>query len=105
MSESRNSFIELVEELAHLDHPPATAPEPVTGELTATLLVGDFESRCGNCRKPTLVGVDRHTDISGWVEEPGGGCGARFTDIASTSSGVTTAHLRRLRPDLPLRDH
>ncbi|MGW3387304.1 hypothetical protein [Streptomyces cinereoruber] len=108
MSESRSSstFIELVEQFARLDQSPATAPEPGAGELTATLLVGDFESSCGNCRKATLVhGVDRHTDISGWDEKPGGGCGARFTDIASASRAVTAAHLRQLRPDLPLRAH
>ncbi|MFJ8696841.1 hypothetical protein [Streptomyces roseolilacinus] len=107
MSESHSTFIELVEQLAHLDQSPDTAPapKPVAGGLTATILVGDFESRCGNCRKPTLVhGVDLHTDISGWDAEPDGGCGARFTGIASASRAVTAAHLRQLRPDLPIRD-
>ncbi|MFE8940993.1 hypothetical protein ACFYNX_26350 [Streptomyces sp. NPDC007872] len=107
-SHSSNTFIELVKQLAHLDQSPDTtpAPTPVASELTTTLLVGDFESRCGNCDKPTLVHeVDRHTDVSGWEEEPGAGCGARFTTIASASRNVTAADLRQLRPDLPIRDH
>jgi hypothetical protein len=74
-------------------------------EVTATLLVGDFQSRCGNCNKPTLLhGVHRHTDISGWRPQPGGGCGARFVDIATLSRAVPAERLRELRPDLPVRD-
>ncbi|MEU5242482.1 hypothetical protein ACH4UR_37640 [Streptomyces lydicus] len=86
------------------DADPEDAPDASTDELTATLLVGDFESRCGNCNKPTLLhGVHRHTDISGWQPQPGAGCGARFVSIASLSRAVPAARLRELRPDLPVR--
>ncbi|MFF8618821.1 hypothetical protein [Streptomyces sp. NPDC015350] len=86
-------------------HHPADEHTPSAAEVTATLYVGDFESRCGNCNEPTLLhGVHRHTDISGWQPTPGGGCGARFVNIASRSRAVTDARLRELRPDLPLRD-
>ncbi|MCZ1011977.1 hypothetical protein [Streptomyces lydicus] len=80
-----------------------TPPLPANEPATATLLVGDFESRCGNCNKPTLHGVHRHTDVSGWQPQPGGGCGARFVNIASLSRAVPAARLRELRPDLPMR--
>ncbi|MGW6202136.1 hypothetical protein ACWF9B_00555 [Streptomyces sp. NPDC055089] len=86
---------------------PADKPAPATSatEVTATLFVDDFDSRCGNCQKPTLLhGVNRHTDISGWQPQPGGGCGARFVNIASRSRAVSDARLRELRPDLPLLD-
>ncbi|MGC5263892.1 hypothetical protein ACPXCO_23015 [Streptomyces cyaneofuscatus] len=85
---------------------PADKPAPSAAEVTATLFVDNFESRCGNCQKPTLLhGVHRHTDISGWQPEPGGGCGARFVNIASRSRAVSDARLRELRPDLPVLGH
>ncbi|WP_435060396.1 hypothetical protein [Streptomyces sp. bgisy060] len=78
------------------------APAPSAAEVTATLLVDNFESLCGNCQQPTLLhGVHRHTDVSGWHPKPG--CGARFVNIASLSRAVTDARLRELRPDLPVR--
>ncbi|MEV6676408.1 hypothetical protein AB0N09_05990 [Streptomyces erythrochromogenes] len=82
-----------------------TAPGISVTEVTATLLVDDFESRCGNCRKQTLLhGVTRHTDISGWRPKPGGGCGARFVNTASLSRAVSSDRLRELRPDLPVQE-
>lgn len=74
----------------------------VAVELTATLLIGDFESECGNCHMPTLIrGVHRHSKIPGVKPEPG--CGARFVSTASNSWRVTPDHLRAERPDLPVR--
>lgn len=84
---------------------PARSVTPVT-VVTATLIVGDFESRCGNCNcnQPTyLHDVNRHTDISGRLPQQGGGCGARFVNIASLYQTVSTASRRELRPDLPVR--
>ncbi|MFG3403689.1 hypothetical protein [Streptomyces sp. NPDC048142] len=74
-------------------------------ETTATLYIGAFESRCGHCDRPTLSDALRHTDISGWTPRPGTGCGARFVNVASDSHRNTSDDLRRVRPDLPLRDH
>ncbi|MEW1548431.1 hypothetical protein [Streptomyces tsukubensis] len=74
-------------------------------ESTATLYIGAFESRCGHCGKPTLTAALRHTDVPGLSPEPGTGCGARFVNIVSDSHRNTPDDLRRVRPDLPLRDH
>ncbi|MBD0673989.1 hypothetical protein [Streptomyces sp. CBMA156] len=74
-------------------------------ETTATLYIGAFESRCGHCGRPTLPTAPRHTDVSGLTPEPGAGCGARFVNIASDSHRSTADDLRRVRPDLPLRNH
>lgn len=80
------------------------AGEAAGPELTATLLVGLFTSRCGNCRQPTLVyGVTHHTDVSGYEPKPGGGCGARFVDTAPDHPFVSAARLREMRSDLPVR--
>ncbi|MFC9273456.1 hypothetical protein ACFTXJ_37425 [Streptomyces zhihengii] len=79
-----------------------TALETPAVELTATLLIGDFESECSNCHMPTLIhGVDRHTNIPG--RKPTPGCGARFVNTASNSPRITPHHLRAERPDLPVR--
>jgi hypothetical protein len=72
-------------------------------ELTATLLIGITSSKCGNCRQPTMPRATHHTDVSGWAPQPGGGCGARFVDTASGHSFITDWHLKRVRPDLPIR--
>ncbi|MFD8671255.1 hypothetical protein ACFV1U_38605 [Streptomyces microflavus] len=83
----------------------ATADDAVT-EVTATLLIGDFTTVCSNCKKPTLLyGVTRHTHISGWNPEPGGGCGARFVNTAARDWPISASRLQELRPDLPVRGH
>lgn len=74
-------------------------------ELTATLIVNRSDSQCSHCGEPTLVtGVTHHVDVSGWAPEPGGGCGARFVDIAAGHGAVSRERLREMRPDLPVRD-
>ncbi|MFJ5817329.1 hypothetical protein ACIQGT_26045 [Streptomyces sp. NPDC093108] len=74
-------------------------------EATATLLIGDFTTVCSNCKKPTpLHGVTRHTDITGWNNKPGGGCGARFVNTDALDRPLSAARLKELRPDLPVRD-
>lgn len=71
-------------------------------DLTAVLLIDVTSSRCGNCHEPVLVSAIRHVDVSGWDPKPGGGCGARFTTVRSTSRAVDDEDLRRVRPDLPI---
>ncbi|KNE81386.1 hypothetical protein AB0B04_18865 [Streptomyces xinghaiensis] len=79
-------------------------PEIQAVELTATLYINPFDSACGECHQPTAMDAYRHTDVSGWGGEPGGGCGARFVNTASHHTAITPAILRRSRPDLPVRD-
>ncbi|WP_030237573.1 hypothetical protein [Streptomyces sp. NRRL S-350] len=73
-------------------------------ELTATLFINITDSRCGNCRKPTMPSDTHHRDISGWNRRPGGGCGARFINTASDYALVPAERLREMRPDLPVRN-
>ncbi|MFF7953658.1 hypothetical protein [Streptomyces griseorubiginosus] len=94
-----------------VDHVPAERPQPASGhdpiaaqELTATLYISAFQSRCGHCQEPTMMDAHRHTDVSGLPSIPGGGCGARFVDTASAHWAVGADDLRRCRPDLPVRD-
>lgn len=72
-------------------------------ELTATLVINITDSYCGHCRKPVLPKSERHEDVCGWAPKPGGGCGARFVDMRSDYGIVTEDHLRKVRPDLPIR--
>lgn len=74
-------------------------------ELTATIIVADFESTCSHCHKPTLVSdTDRHDRVAGYGP-PQRGCGARFTAITYATrrmSNQQRAVLAEMRPDLPI---
>jgi hypothetical protein len=79
----------------------------VVGAVTeplATLIINVTESRCGRCGKPVMMQASRHTDVSGWPGQPGGGCGARFVDTSTDYPMITPDRLRAARPDLPVRD-
>lgn len=71
-------------------------------ESTATLYVGRSYSRCGNCGEKTLPSAIRHTDVSGYQGEEGGGCGALF--VALRSEGCSREALQSVRPDLPVEE-
>ncbi|MFI1867391.1 hypothetical protein [Streptomyces jumonjinensis] len=68
---------------------------------TATLLVDRSTSRCSNCGKGAFPQDSHHTRISGYSSKAP--CGAKFVAIKSENSAVTSAMLRALRSDLPVR--
>lgn len=79
----------------------------MTEELTATLLVGAYTSRCSQCKQGAAISDTHHSQIisPGRTDPNARPCGARFTEINSAQHGDPerlTATLRALRPDLPI---
>jgi len=74
-------------------------------ELTATLIIGRYQSTCSRCHRGTLMSTSHHTRELGYGVPAGKrGCGARFVDTATSDIGYTAKTLRELRPDLPVGD-
>ncbi|MFF3256989.1 hypothetical protein ACFYWP_39815 [Actinacidiphila glaucinigra] len=67
----------------------------------AVLFINLFDSRCGGCGEPTSPHDSHHKDISGYWPKRGGGCGARFTTLASDYN-LTDEQMLKVRPDLPV---
>ena len=64
-----------------------------------TLIINDWESRCGDCGKGADPSGTYHlTPLAG----SSGGCGKRFTETATHIPGMRQAvGIVRMRPDLP----
>ena len=67
------------------------------------LYVGRTSSTCGACGKGADPHELRHSTILRYAPgDPGPGCGALFTDVASEYIGESAEQaVRALRPDLP----
>ncbi|MGW1938972.1 hypothetical protein [Streptomyces goshikiensis] len=74
-------------------------------QLTATLIVGQWQSRCGRCRQGTTAYDQRHSRVLSMSHlDRGRPCGARYTAIRSVDMGTDSERLWIMRPDLPQFD-
>jgi hypothetical protein len=75
------------------------APRKDWQELMATIEIGSFSSKCGNCGKSASPSDDGHTTIYGYGPENGSpGCGEPWTAVSMEQVICLPTEPRKFKP-------